>query len=253
MPVLDRHAATAGVRGAVSFLTTVPVGQRSAVAARDIGRGVVYFPLVGAAVGAATALTAWAASLIAPIAIAALAAVAVSALLTGALHLDGLADTADSYGVRERARALEVMREHSVGSFGIVALILDVGTRVVAVAALVSRPHGWLYLVAAGALSRAAAVGLGAWLPRARREEGFAALLEGVEGWQAGAALLAATTIAVLCIGWAGIPAALMVGAAAALWGWHCRRRLGGMTGDTLGAASEGSELLVLVLGTALR
>jgi cobalamin synthase len=59
--------------------------------------------------------------------------------------------------------------------------------------------------------------------------------------------------IAGLCAGWPGLVAAAGVGAAAALWGWQCLRRLGGVTGDTLGAASEGGEVLVLLWGAALR
>jgi adenosylcobinamide-GDP ribazoletransferase len=243
----------AGVRGAVSFLTTVPVGRRSEVAATEIGRGAIYFPLVGALVGGAAALVAWAVSLVLPVAIAALAAVGAGALLTGVLHLDGLADTADGYGARTRGRALEIMREHSVGSYGLVALILDIGLRAAAVAALLGRPRALLTLVAAGALSRSASLALGALLPRARFDSGLATLLEGVGPWAIGIVIAVGVGIAVLAMGWPGLLAALAVGAGAAFWGWHCLRRLGGMTGDTLGAASEGSELIVLLLGVGLR
>jgi adenosylcobinamide-GDP ribazoletransferase len=253
MPVLDRPLEWAGMRGAVSFLTTVPVGRRSAVAPRDIGRGVIYFPLVGAGVGAAAALTAWAVARVWPQTIAALLAVGVAAVLTGALHLDGLADTADGYGARTRARALEIMREHAVGSYGMVALILDIGLRAAAIVALLPRPRGVLFLIAAGALSRSVAVGLGASLPGARVEGGFAALLEGVGAWRARVAIALGVLIAILSTGWVGVLAAAVVGLGAALWGWHCRRRLGGMTGDTLGAASEVAELVVLLTGVALR
>jgi len=253
MPERDRKVEWAGVRGAVSFLTTLPVGQRSAVAPRDIGRGVIYFPLVGAAVGAAGALTAWGFARVLPVTVAALLAVGVGAVLTGALHLDGLADTADGYGARTRSRALEIMHEHAVGSYGMVALILDVGLRAAAVVALLSRPWGLHYLVAAGALSRSVAVGLGILVPGARAEGGFAALLDGVGRWRAGVAITLGVVIAALSTGWAALAAIGLLAVGAALWGWHCRRRLGGMTGDTLGAASEVSELVVLLTGVALR
>jgi cobalamin 5'-phosphate synthase/cobalamin synthase len=253
MPARERPPPLGGVLGAVSFLTRVPVGRLGDVTPADLGRGAVYFPLVGAAVGGASALTAWAVWLVLPAAVAALAAAGVGAVLTGALHLDGLADTADGYGGSTRERALDIMRDHAVGSYGVVAVVLDIGLRTAAVAALLPRPHGLLYLVAAGALSRSAAAGLGVLLPNARGGQGQAALLEGVIPWRAAVAAAAGAVIAGLCGGWPGLVAAAGVGAAASLWGWRCLRRLGGMTGDTLGATSEGTEVLVLLWGAALR
>src|SRR3981081_4406692 len=117
MPALERPLRAAGIRGALSFLTVVPVGRGTRFGAGDVGRGAIYFPLIGAGVGGAVALSAWAASLVLPLSLAALIGVAAGALLTGALHLDGLADTADGYGGRTRARALEIMRDHAVGSY----------------------------------------------------------------------------------------------------------------------------------------
>jgi adenosylcobinamide-GDP ribazoletransferase len=248
MPALERRPAPlAGVRGALSFLTQVPVGLLGEVTPADIGRGAVYFPLVGAVVGGGSALAAWLAYMVLPVWVAA------GAALTGALHLDGLADTLDGYGAATRTRALEIMRDHSVGSYGIVAVVLDLGFRTAAIAALLPRPHGLLYLVAAGALSRSVAVALGVLQPPARTHAGLTAVLEGVKPWRAILAVGLGLAVAALSIGWAALAAASLAGVGAVLWAWHCRRRLGGMTGDTLGAASEGTEVLVLLLGTALR
>jgi cobalamin 5'-phosphate synthase/cobalamin synthase len=245
--------AAPGIRGAVSFLTTIPVTRPGAVEAADIGRGAIYFPLVGAGVGGVAALTAWITSLVLPVTIAALAAIAAGALLTGALHLDGLADTADSYAARTRVRALAIMRDHAVGSYGVVALILDIGVRAAAIVALLPSPRGLLCLVAAGALSRSAALALGSLLPRARLDGGLTAVLDGVGRSPLAIATAISAGIAVWSMSWRGLIAVFGVGIGAGLWGWHCRRRLGGMTGDTLGAAGEGSELLVLLIGVALR
>ena len=238
-------------RAALSFLTLVPA-DRGDITPSDVGRGIVFFPLVGAGVGGASALAAWAAAHVLPPAVAGLAAVAAGALLTGALHLDGMADTADGYGGRTRQRALEIMRDHSVGTYGVTAVALDVGLRVAAVAALVVRPHGLLWLVAAGALSRSAAAALGVLVPGAR-PDGVGRVLEGAGRPRVVVAAAAAVAIAGLCAGWPGLAAAAGVAAAAALWGWHCVRRLGGMTGDTLGAASESCEIAVLLVAAALR
>ena len=236
----------------MSFLTVLPVGELGDIVPADVGRGAIAFPLIGAGVGGASALAAWAAATVLPAPVAALAAVATGALLTGALHLDGLADTADGYGGRSRERALEIMRDHSVGTFGVAAVVLDVALRAAAVTALLARPHGLLALVAAGALSRAAAVGLGVLLPNAR-PDGHARVLEGAGRPRAAAAAATGVAVAGLCAGWPGVWAAAAVAAVAALWGWHCVRRLGGVTGDTLGAASEAGEVVVLLLGTAIR
>jgi len=253
MQALERPLRAAGIRGALSFLTVVPVGRGTGFGASDVGRGAIYFPLIGAGVGGAVALSAWAASLVLPLSLAALSGVAAGALLTGALHLDGLADTADGYGGRTRARALEIMRDHAVGSYGVVAVVLDLGLRTAALASLLPSPHRLLYLVAAGALSRSLAVGLGALLPNARAEGGQSSLLEGIGPRRAAAAAVAGVLIAVLVSRWAALPAAIGVAAVGVLWGWHCLRRLGGMTGDTLGAASEAGEVLVLLVGVVVR
>jgi cobalamin 5'-phosphate synthase/cobalamin synthase len=251
-----RTALTA-LRAAVAFLTRVPVDRGGDVTAADVGRGAVWFPAVGAAVGGAAAITAWAVALALPPAVAALAAVAVGALLTGALHLDGLADTADGYGAATRERALEIMRDHAVGAFGVLAITLDVGLRTAAVAALLARPHGLLALVAAGALSRSASACLGLLLPDARAAAGAGGRASLLAGGGPRRALVAAglgAAVAVPCLGgWHGPAVVAAAAGAAALWGWHCRRRLGGVTGDTLGAASEGVEALVLLLAVAWR
>jgi adenosylcobinamide-GDP ribazoletransferase len=253
MPALERKSTPfAGVRGALSFLTQVPVGLLGDVTPGDIGRGTLYFPLVGAGVGGAAALAAWLASFVLPVWVAALTAVAVGAALTGALHLDGLADTLDGYAAQTRARALEIMRDHSVGSYGIVAVVLALGFRTAAVASLLPRPHGLLYLVAAGALSRSAAVALGVLLPPARANAGLTTVLEGVRTWRAIAAVALGLAVALVSVGPPALALALVVAIFAAAWGWHCMHRLGGMTGDTLGAGSEGAELLVLLVGVAL-
>jgi cobalamin 5'-phosphate synthase/cobalamin synthase len=227
---------------AVAFLTRIPVGGASF----DPGGGAALFPVVGAGVGAAVGGTAYGLAQVVPSPVAAGAALGVGALLTGALHLDGLADTADALGARTREAALAIMRDHAVGTYGTVALVLDLLVKAAALAALAGRSRVVLEALAAGALSRAVPVVLGLLLPDVRREGAGAAFR--VTPAAAAAAVVLAAALAVP----AG-PLLIAVAAAAALvLGAWLRRWLGGRTGDTLGAATELVETTVLAAAAAL-
>src|SRR3954447_25650632 len=125
-----------GLAGAVAFLTRVPVGRWVALDAADVGRGGALFPVVGAGIGAVVGGAAQ--SLSGPLTplLAAVVGLAAGAVLTGVLHLDGLADTADAFGATTRERALEIMRDHAVGAYGALALVLDAVVKVAEIAAL---------------------------------------------------------------------------------------------------------------------
>jgi adenosylcobinamide-GDP ribazoletransferase len=246
---------TAELRGAlaaVCFLTRLPLGRWVALDGGDVARAGAAFPLVGAGIGAAvgTLAAALTGRLSALLAVA--VALAAGTLLTGALHLDALADTADALGARTRERALEIMRDSMIGAFGAVAIALDLLVKAAALTALVGQDRVVRFAVAAGAASRAVPAVLAAWQPYPRREGG--------------------TGMAFLIIGWrrAAVSAALGVGIAAAVAGLDglavagCaavvalglglayRRWLGGVTGDALGAAVELCETVVLVVAVAL-
>ena len=227
---------------AVAFLTRIPVGGRSF----DVGAGVPFFPVVGAAIGAAVGGTAYGLARIVPALAAAGIALALGALLTGGLHLDGLADSADALAARSREAALRIMRDHAIGTYGAVALVLDLVVKAAALAVLAGRGRAVLEVLAAGALSRAVPVVLGLALPSVLAEGAGAAFRVGP----------AAAAVAVAVAAGLAIPAGALlipVAAAAALvLGLWSQRRLGGRTGDTLGAAVELTETAVLVAAAAL-
>jgi adenosylcobinamide-GDP ribazoletransferase len=209
----------------------------------------VFFPLVGAGIGAVVGGIAGAAadSLTAPL--AALLALAAGAVLTGVLHLDGLADTADALGADTRERALEIMRDHSIGAYGGVALVLDLGAKAAALAALADRGVVLRWAVCACAAARVAPVVLSAALPYARATPGTGSAL-GAAGWIRSG--VAAAIAAALCV-W--LDAAWTLAAAAAVTvavAVGARRWLGGITGDVLGAAVELSELAALATAVAV-
>jgi adenosylcobinamide-GDP ribazoletransferase len=239
------------VAAAVAFLTRVPVGRWVNVGADDVARGAWLFPLVGAAVGGVAGLLAdVTADRLPPLAAGALA-VAAAALLTGALHLDALADTADALGARDRAHALEIMRDHAVGAFGATALVLVCLLDAALLGALAESGDATLVGLAAGAAGRAAMLPLAAALPYARPGEGQGRALEGIG---AGAVVLAAALALALVLpaGAAGLWAAGAAAIAAVAVALVARSRFGGVTGDVLGATAKLAETAALLAAAAV-
>jgi len=212
---------------AVQFLTRVPVPAWVGHSPDQLNHATRYFPLVGVAVGALGAGVFWAASQGLPPLAAATLSIVATVLATGAFHEDGLADTCDGlFGGWTRDDALRIMKDSRLGTFGVAGLALTLATK----AALLHDP--WA-MIAAGAGSRFMAVTLIAALPYVRESElaiagacGLVPLL-----------LLARPILSLVLI------AVLTAGLAR----WF-RRRLGGYTGDTLGATQQVTELAILAV-----
>jgi adenosylcobinamide-GDP ribazoletransferase len=237
---------------AVAFLTRLPVGRLVVVGGGDVARGAAFFPLVGAGIGAAVGGTAAGLVHILPALAAAGIALGLGALLTGGLHLDALADTADALSARSPERALTIMRDHATGAFGATALALDLIVKAAALAALAAGGHAIAFAVVAGTLGRAVPVGLGATLPGVRSDgigSGFAGSLSRT------AAATAAGLALVIAFAAAGVHGLELAGIAVlsgVALGLLFFRWLGGTTGDLLGAAAELTETLTLVAAAAL-
>ncbi|MEX5719407.1 adenosylcobinamide-GDP ribazoletransferase [Geodermatophilus maliterrae] len=243
----------------VALLTVVRVPAAAATSTRGV---LPWAPLVGLALGGAAAgVGVLGAHLVSPLA-GAVAALALLAALTRALHLDGLADTADGLGpLRGRERALQVMHQGDVGPFGVVTLVLTLLLQAAAAAALLERDGGWLALWAAVVVARLAMARTG--LPGVTTAEG-STLGRAVAGtvsapWLAGWALTAgvlAGAAAWLATG-PGAAAGLVGAAVAGLLAAETVRvrataRLGGVTGDVMGAMGEAAATVVLVAAAAL-
>jgi adenosylcobinamide-GDP ribazoletransferase len=237
---------------ALGFLTRLPVGRRVTAAPGDLLRAAPLFPLVGAALGAVIGGVAVASALALPALIAAALAVALELALTGALHVDGLADSADGLAGRDRDSSLAIMRDHSVGVYGGSALALDLLVKAAALGAL-AEDGAVLPVVAALALSRAAPLPLAATMPYARQGQGTGRLLAERAGVGAAAVgLTVALAIALVAVGPEAAVLCACLGAVTAAVGVLARRRLGGVTGDVMGAAIELTATLALVAAVAL-
>lgn len=232
---------------AFSWLTVLPLrpGRVDAAAAR---RAIAVAPLVGVVLGLLVAAVLQGVHGL----LGGFLCVGLAALATRGMHLDGLADTADGlgcYGPPERA--LAVMKEGGVGAFAVVALVVALGVQAVALATV----H-WGAVVLAFTAGRAAF----SWCCRpgmpAARPDGLGALVAGSQpvyvpaGWLV--VLVAAAIPVVPGRLWAGPLAVLLAAAALVVFTAHIRRRLGGMTGDILGAACELVATVVLVGCAAL-
>ena len=215
---------------------------------RDTARAIPWMPVVGALIGFACGLIYWAARAELTPLISASLAITASILLTGALHEDGLADVADAFGARvEPARALEIMHDPTHGTYGMLALILSVVTRVVAVAAM--RPASAVVsLVAAHALARAGAVGLMSVMPPAPGSTLAASYKRPEIGRDLLAGIGFAVALALATLGfWAFAAVAIVLGAAA-VTRLLARQKVGGFTGDVLGATEQLAEIGILLL-----
>jgi adenosylcobinamide-GDP ribazoletransferase len=231
---------------AVAFLTRVPLGRFVRVETDDVGRGAWLFPAVGGVVGGAAGLVADVTAAWLPVLAAGALAVGVAALLTGALHLDALADTADSLGATSRERALEIMRDHAVGTYGVVALIVVCLTDAALLGTLAQTDDAAVVGLAAGAAGRAAMLPLAFALPYARPGAGQGRLLAGIG---LGTVVLGVAVAVLLAVpagaaGLCGVATAALVAATLAV---VARRRYGGITGDVLGATAKVAETTALV------
>jgi len=227
------------VRAAVAFLTVL------GGPARPNGRTVAWFPAVGAAIGLALGGVWWLSAEIWPPLLAAAVVVAADLAITGLLHVDGLADSADGLlpPLDSRARRLAVMADPSTGAFGVAAVAAMLLLRVGALASI--QPDA-LALAAIWCASRTL-MAVAALDLTYSRPDGLASDFVGPDArrlvWPVGlGGMVLAGVLAALAGGWHGLAAlaAATLGALAVLWLAH--RRIGGFTGDVLGAAAVTAE-----------
>ncbi|MBR1087137.1 adenosylcobinamide-GDP ribazoletransferase [Bradyrhizobium manausense] len=243
----------ADLRIASSFVTIVPVAASKPAADGSIARATWALPVAGLLVGLfGAAVFALASKLGLAPSMAALLALAATTLITGALHEDGLADTADGLGGgRTRERKLEIMRDSRIGSYGTCALILSFGLRWSALAGIANPWAVMLALCAAHAAARAGLPAFMSLVPPARRD-GLASRAGAPPGRSVAIAFAVGTLTLALALG----PAKALVGLVLlSLAGLGLARlairQIGGQTGDILGAFEQVGEILILLVAAA--
>jgi adenosylcobinamide-GDP ribazoletransferase len=239
------------LRAAVAFLTRIPVGSRP-ISAADSNWAPSAFPLIGACVGALSGAAFHGGIRLGPLAAACLA-VGLSLYITGAFHEDGLSDTADAlWGAVSRERALEIMKDSRIGSYGAAALTLTLLARV----ALIAHSGAWAFiaLVWAGCIARLGPVCLMTWLPHASpatsKHKDLLATPRLTVAFGSLLALGIGVVIGVMvpASGWRLAMSALGVAVTGAWFARLGKRRLGGVTGDLLGACEQVGEIAVLMV-----
>ena len=237
------NAALDDLAGALQFLTILPLGPAERF---DPRRAMRFFPVAGIVIGAIVSVFDALAALVLPLPVAAALDVALLALITGALHLDGLADTADGLlGPHDRTRVLEIMKDSRVGAMGVVAVALVLIVKTVALGAV--SQHRALALILVPALARSAMMVAMATMAYARSGGGT-----GRAFFHPPVRAVDLTAIALpfgvsVFLGWHCIVIAMVFAAVTALTLRFYRRRLGGVTGDLIGALGEVMEAALWV------
>lgn len=228
--------------------------EQDASASRPLGRAVRAFPMIGAllgigagfafAIATGVGLPAWVAGII---------AVALLALMTGALHEDGLADMADGFGGGQTVeKKLAIMRDSRIGAYGVIALVLVLLAKVGTLADLDDIGVVMSGLICAAAASRAAMPAMIRWLPAAR-DDGLAAEAGRPAAAHVWTGIAIAVILSVILLTWSGLVALLFAAAAAFAVGLLARRQIGGHTGDVLGGTQQIAELVFLLALAAIR
>jgi adenosylcobinamide-GDP ribazoletransferase len=237
------------LRIGISLCTRLPIASTAPLAEGDVARASWTLPIAGLFVGLVGSLIYWLAIRInvAPLPAAALTLAATMAL-TGAMHEDGLADTADGLGGNTRERKLEIMRDSRIGTYGVCALTLSILLRVAVIATLTRLPFTFWALIAAHGAARAVLPIFMTIVPPARDDGLSHAAGQPPQQTALIAGALGVLILVVLLGPLAGIAALVLLAVIMALMAWLSSAQVGGQTGDVLGALEQISEIAVLLV-----
>jgi adenosylcobinamide-GDP ribazoletransferase len=237
---------------ALQFLTVIPVPAALGGTERDLARSVYAFPVAGLILGALLAALDAGLAAILPVLPASAILVVALLVLTGGFHLDGLADTADGFmSSRPRERILEIMKDSRTGPMG-VAAVASVLLLKVSLLASLTGPFRPVLIVLMPVAGRSAMVMVMAFLPYARPEGGLGSVfMRSRSPLQALWAFFFLLATGWLAAGLLGVASGLAAALGSALAALYTYRKIGGITGDTLGATCEIVELIPLLVAAA--
>ena len=233
----------------ISFLSILPAGARARLSGRELSASAAYFPAVGLGIGAVGMALALGLERLLPLAAANALVVFYLVVITGGLHLDALADTVDGFaGGKDKAERLKIMRRGGIGPLGVAAVTLALLLKFTFLNALAA-PDRLIAILAVPALARWPMVWLAGRLPAARGAGLGSVFASGVKMTEVLAAGLFAGFVCgyvAFRLGWPFLALAPALTAAALAAEKINRRFIGGVTGDTLGAMVEISEVLLM-------
>jgi adenosylcobinamide-GDP ribazoletransferase len=248
------RGVAADIKAAILFSTRLPIPHSAAIGSGDVAHASWAFPVAGALVGSVGALSytiAWGIRL--PSMLAAALALGATLLMTGCLHEDGLADTADGLGGgQDRARKLEIMRDSRLGTYGACALVMSLLLRWTALAAMADPMAVASSLIASHVAARAALPVFMRFVPPARFD-GLSAQAGQPAVQSVAVAVLLGVLVLVTALGFAATLIGLVLAACAGLFvAWLSLRQIGGQTGDVLGALEQIIEIVILLTALAM-
>jgi adenosylcobinamide-GDP ribazoletransferase len=236
---------------AIQFLTILPLPRGRCPDERALGGSLPFFPVVGLGIGAAIALMDWGLGFLFPVGVTSVFAVILLIASSGGLHIDGLADTADGFfSSRSRERILDIMRDSRTGPMGVAAIVCVVALKIALIASVAAPARAWVLLLTPVA-GRCALLIQMALLPYVRPE----GLAQVFHKRRSPVHALWALMFLIAVGGFAGGVPGLAAGGVSLLFALfftaYVRRRIGGLTGDTLGAACEWTELAPALVASA--
>jgi adenosylcobinamide-GDP ribazoletransferase len=231
---------------AIAFLTVIPLPFKKEWGAKDIASSLFFFPVVGLLIGLFLFLINWGLGEIFSPIVTAVLTLLFWVLISGAMHLDGLADSCDGLGGSTPEKRLEIMKDSHTGAFGVAGVSLLLLVKFAAIVSLSG--WDWETLVLAPVLGSWAMVLEIAAFPYARKEGLGKSFKQGSNTVKLLVASIIALAAAILLAGWWGIVIMAITCLVTLLIGVFFKLRLGGLTGDTYGAIKEVNEAVVLIV-----
>jgi len=237
---------------ALQFLTTIPIPATLGGTEKDLERSVYFFPVAGLVLGALLAALDEGLAAVLPVLPASAIIIAALIMLTGGFHLDGLADTADGFmSSRPRERVLEIMKDSRTGPMGVMAVVSVLVLKIALLASVTGaiRPALIIFMPVAGRSAIVIVMGI---LPYARPEGGLGSIfMRGRSSTWTLWGLFFLAVAGAAAAGWLGLAAAIGASLTTALAAIYMNSKIGGITGDTIGATCEVVELVPLLIAAA--